>query len=167
MPYPVLCIHGGLRLLKGLTGVSLELPLFTRAWHPLYRCFALSIPENQCSSLPTMKSNENSIKPGSRKSCEASRHGNALLIMFSDILYMFPPPHTSGNYLSGACCFSSPEILHVSFSFLPPSIHCTILEPQVLYFPSNRVQTFSNNIWVILRCWGNSSMVCQQNSDAL
>ena len=22
-------------------------------------------------------------------------------------------------------------------------------------------------IWVILRCWGNSSMVCQQNSDAL
>ena len=23
------------------------------------------------------------------------------------------------------------------------------------------------NIWVILRCWGNSSMVCQQNSDAL
>ena len=80
------------------------------------------------------------------KSCEASRHGNALLIMFSDILYMFPPPHTSGNYLSGACCFSSPEILHVSFSFLPPSIHCTILEPQVLYFSSNRVQTFSNNI---------------------
>ena len=23
------------------------------------------------------------------------------------------------------------------------------------------------DIWVILRCWGNSSMVCQQNSDAL
>ena len=23
------------------------------------------------------------------------------------------------------------------------------------------------HIWVILRCWGNSSMVCQQNSDAL
>ena len=36
------------------------------------------------------------------KSCEASRHGNALLIMFSDILYRFPPPHLSGNYLSGA-----------------------------------------------------------------
>ena len=23
------------------------------------------------------------------------------------------------------------------------------------------------DIWVILRCWGNSSMICQQNSDAL
>ena len=31
-------------------------------------------------------------------------------------------------------------------------------------------QRFGQNtvyIWVILRCWGNSSMVCQQNSDAL
>ena len=24
-----------------------------------------------------------------------------------------------------------------------------------------------NKIWVILRCWGNSSILCQQNSDAL
>ena len=27
--------------------------------------------------------------------------------------------------------------------------------------------TYMMMIWVILRCWGNSSMVCQQNSDAL
>ena len=73
------------------------------------------------------------------KSCEASRHGNALLIMFSDILYMFPPPHTSGNYLSGAveksvaaCFFQLAPILHVTSPFLPPSIHYTVLEPQVL-----------------------------------
>ena len=28
-------------------------------------------------------------------------------------------------------------------------------------------ETFAKGIRVILRCWGNSSMVCQQNSDAL
>ena len=31
----------------------------------------------------------------------------------------------------------------------------------------SRKKVLSPNIWVILRCWGNSSILCQQNSDAL
>ena len=34
-------------------------------------------------------------------------------------------------------------------------------------FYTIRSRFYSKTIWVIVRCWGNSSMVCQQNSDAL
>ena len=35
------------------------------------------------------------------------------------------------------------------------------------YLFSKCISIFSRTIWVILRCWGNSSILCQQNSDAL
>ena len=62
------------------------------------------------------------------KSCEASMHGNALLIMFSDIRYMFPPPHVSGNYLRGAVKKSVNQWLHV-FSARPDTSCYILLSP--------------------------------------
>ena len=49
------------------------------------------------------------------------------------------------------------------------TLFCT--SPSTTYTPTVDTETISMDnklcIWVILRCWGNSSMVCQQNSDAL
>ena len=48
-------------------------------------------------------------------------------------------------------------------AILLQSICCTIQGLNTAIFPYTR----SNLKWVILRCWGKSSMVCQQKSDAL
>ena len=78
------------------------------------------------------------------------------------------------RHFFGACCI---YMLYLSFH-LSLYIYLVILISRIClhiclcifissYLYRIFVYTFVFCIWVILRCWGNSSILCQQNSDAL
>ena len=77
-------------------------------------------------------------------------------LVSSRTLYMFLPSRLHSlavrkNFILWSLIFSWKRSQSLSFHF------CRIWQVRV-----RRMK-----IWVILRCWGNSSILCQQNSDAL
>ena len=80
-------------------------------------------------------------------------------------------PVTSHKYVSLCICNYNTAVRKKIMLVLQASLHphCACLS-RLLPSRHNQVLTticVRSCIWVILRCWGNSSILCQQNSDAL
>ena len=99
-------------------------------------------------------------KEKNRKDSSVHLSANDVVVWFDPILalcrFLFSPPQDYWEGVAGCRKFQKSEVAH--------AIYFCVWYRMIKYlwpFETHK------HIWLILRCWGKSSILCQQNSDAL